>query len=141
MLVKLFIKTVPKTVSNIRLNKFNATAMNKKLQLTSAYLYRRAAALSVEIGDAEQQMELNLKADHLESIKTKKKIDQRAVRDKCRTIVENAQKAIAKKNYEQAIKGYEEVTEYFFQLGDEDAATDFFEQTINMRDQLKKNEE
>ncbi|MHA1405426.1 MAG: hypothetical protein ACTSSI_16805 [Candidatus Helarchaeota archaeon] len=111
--------------------------LNKKLYLTAAFLYRKAAGFSAELGDSEQQSELNLKAEHLETIRADKKIDQRKIRTKCRTLVNEAETAIAKKNIKQAIKAYEEVTENFFLLGDEDAALEFFEKIIKLREQVK----
>ncbi|MHA1894501.1 MAG: hypothetical protein ACTSX4_08375 [Candidatus Helarchaeota archaeon] len=118
--------------------KLASDSLNKKNYQTASYLYKRAAELSKDINDLEQFTELNMKAEEIKTLKPKKAKSKRALRTELTNLVRGIQKF--KGSMEKLLEKYERITELFFLVNEEDAAIEYFEKVLNLKQKLEKNE-
>jgi phage shock protein A len=97
-------------------------------------LYKKAANIAGTIGESDSVVRYEQKAEEIEIVQPKKSIeDEGAVRRKITELTSKAEKALQKKKYIEAKNLYEEISELFLQLGEEDAANSFFERASSLK--------
>ena len=97
-------------------------------------LYEKSSILAAMVGDKESEMRYRQKAEDLEVLKPKKVFANEAVvRKKISELMKDAEKAMKKKKYQEAKNNYEEISELFIQLGEDDAASEFLERANSIR--------
>ncbi|NVM54441.1 MAG: hypothetical protein HWN66_12120, partial [Candidatus Helarchaeota archaeon] len=102
-------------------------------------LYERASVLAAMIDDKESEHRYRVKAEEIELLKPKKRVANEAVvRKNIAELMQKAEKSLNKKKYTDAKNYYEEISELFIQIGEEDAANEFIERANSVRRLIKK---
>jgi hypothetical protein len=97
-------------------------------------LYEKAATRAEVIKDTDSALRYKQKAEEIEIVKPKKVMeDEGAIRRKLTDLTARAEKALQKKKYAEAKNLYEEISELFLQLGEEDAANSFLERAASLK--------
>ncbi|HUX99533.1 MAG TPA: hypothetical protein VMV49_08275 [Candidatus Deferrimicrobium sp.] len=97
-------------------------------------LYEKASQLAESVGDEGSAQRYQQKAEELEILKPKKTIENEGlVRKKIADLVQQAEKALQKKKFSEAKNTFEEISELFLQLGEEDAANTFLERANSLK--------
>ncbi len=102
-------------------------------------LYEKASLIAATIGDKESELRYSQKAEEIGALRPQRKVTNEGVlRKNITVLMKKAEKALQKKKYREAKDSYEEISELFIQLGDEDAANDFLERANSVRRLIKK---
>lgn len=101
-------------------------------------LYEKAAPIAASLKDKESESRYKQKAEEIGILKPPKAIESETdVRRKISDLTLKAEKAIQKKKFSEAKNLYEEISELFIQLGDDEAANSFLERANSVRRLIK----
>lgn len=123
------------TKSSLALTLKNAReALKTGKPILAKELYEKAAVLAAMIGDKPSESRYRHKAEEIEVLQSKKSVlDEGEIRRNITDLMQKAEKALKKKKYNEAKNYYEEISEFFIQLRDEDAANEFLERANSLR--------
>jgi len=97
-------------------------------------LYEKAATKAETIEDRDSALRYKQKAEEIEIVKPKKVIeDEGTIRRKLTDLTAKAEKALQKKKYAEVKNLYEEISELFLRIGEEDAANSFLERASSLK--------
>ncbi len=101
-------------------------------------LYEKAAPIAASLKDKESESRYKQKAEEIGILKPPKAMESETdVRRKISDLTLKAEKAIQKKKFSEAKNLYEEISELFIQLGDDEAANSFLERANSVRRLIK----
>ncbi|MHA1267359.1 MAG: hypothetical protein ACTSRS_19125 [Candidatus Helarchaeota archaeon] len=125
--------TLAQTVKSAR------NALKDKKPILAQDLYEKAADLAAQIGDKEAEQRYRHKAEEIRILKAPKKpTSEQDLRRSITELMQKAEKALQKKKYREAKEYYEEISERFLQLNDEDAANEYLARANSVRKLIKK---
>ncbi len=127
--VKLSVDEIEKTQSELAMTVKNARhALKTDKNVLARELYDKASKLSALLKDKDSEVRYKQKAEEIEILKPGKPIENEGeIRRQIADLMQKAEKAIQKKKYNDAKENFEEISELFIQLGEEDAADEFLE--------------
>lgn len=113
-------------------------ALKTDKNILARELYEKAANIATMLKDKESAQRYKQKAEEIGILKAEKPIESEGViRRKIAELMQKVEKSLQKKKYQDAKDAYEEISELFIQLGEDDAANEFLEKANSMRRLIK----
>ncbi|MFX1295936.1 MAG: hypothetical protein ACFFD2_13935 [Promethearchaeota archaeon] len=121
------------TVKNAR------NALKSGKNLLARELYTKASILARLLKEKESERRYKQKAEEIKLFKPEKLIENKAViRRNISDLMQKVEKALQKKKYTDAKNLYEDISQLFIQLGEDDAANEFLERANSVNRLIKK---